>query len=295
MNISTYIEDFITFEFNSASEIITFDNQEIQSEVPFKNGNESQLFLSESGKGFTMQNNKGRTFEFSIQPNCEYTTRQKWLRVVELTSQPYTLRFALRKYISYVPNFPPSTTPSYTESPVLVPYDVNFRNCVISYANESAEKNKQGKGLRIGLDQAISVLVTESEPINALFPCANVLDSMFDFTVDSSETPPSSGFWYLADYYFFLSLSQTYIDSILQYPTDGEYWLSSGAGVPGTGEPIMRNPPFNPYPNKYNTVFGPYTYPTGTVITVQWRNVVLQLATGVICNSTTVTKTFTVG
>lgn len=294
-DISTYIENFITFEFNSASEIITFDNWEISQEVVFKNGNENELFMSENGKGFTMQNTKGRTFEFLIEPNQKYTTRKKWLRVVELTSQPYTLRFAFRKYLSYVPNFPPSTLPPYTESSVLTPFGVNFRNCVLSYQNDSTEKNKIGRGLRIGLDQSISVVVTESEAVNSLFPCANVLDSMFDFTVDSSETPPSSGFWYLADYYFFLSLSQTYIDSILQYPTDSEYWLSSGAGVPGAGEPIMRNPPFNPYPNKYNTVFGPYTYPTGTVITVQWRNVVLQLATGVICNSTTVTKTFIVG
>lgn len=293
--IGTFIERYIEFIFNGGTEYIVFNNWEINSEVIFKNGDESELFISENSKGFSMKNPKGRTFEFSIEINQAYTTRAKWLRLVELTSQPYTLQFVCFNYLSYVPNFPPNTDPPYTGSPVLQSFEVGFENCVLTYSNESAEKNKQGLGLRIGIEQSISIMVTESEPVNALFPCSNVLDSMFDFTVDSSETPPASGFWYLADYYFFLSLSQTYIDSILQYPTDGEYWLSPVAGVPGTGEPIIRNPPFNPYPNKYNTVFGPYTYPTGTVITVQWRNVILQLATGVICNSTTVTKTFIVG
>jgi len=293
MNISNYIEDYIQFIFNDI-ETITFDNQEIQSEVIFKNGDENTLYLSENGKGFSMKEPKGRTFEFSIQPNCTYTTRKKWLQLIELTSKPYTLFFIFNKYLSYVPNFPPSTNIPFSPNPVLQPYGVDFANCVITYANESAEKNKQGLGLRIGLDQAIPVLVTESEPISALFPCSNVADSMFYFGVDSMETPPASGFWYLFDYAFTLNGTQTLIDSILQYPAHGEYWVLPDPCVPGTGAVLDRNGVL-PFPNKYSEQLGPTTFATGTEITVQWTNVVLQLASGVICNSTTVTKTFTVG
>lgn len=289
--IGTLIEDYIEFIFNNVAETITFSNWEINSEVVFKNGNESELFLSENGKGFSMKNPKGRTFEFTIEINQAATTRKKWLRLVELTSQPYTLSFIFNKYLSYIPNFPPSTNIPFTPNPVLQPYGVDFENCVLTYGNESAEKNKQGLGLRIGIDQSIAVIVTESEPINALFPCSNVLDSMFYFDVDSSETPPGSGFWYLSEYEFTLNGAQTYIDSIIQYPAHGEYWVLPNACIPGTGDVLDKNT----INNKYNEQLGPTTFATGTEITVQWRNVILQLATGVICNSTTVTKTFIVG
>lgn len=285
-----FIENFIEFVFNG-SESVIFNNEEISQEIVFKNGYENELFMSESGVGLSMQNFKGRSFEFLINPNKTYKTRTKLQRVLELSALPYTLEFRVNYYLSYIPNFPPSTTPSYTENPTLSAAAVKFQNAVISYANESYEKNKKGRGLRIGLDQSAPFVVTETEAPNALFPCGNVTNDMFDFSVTGTETPPASGFWELTDWQFILNGSQTYIDSILQYPATGEYWVGSTPGAPGAGNILDKNSGNN----RYNDQLGPYTYAAGTILTVQWLNVVVQLNTGVICNATTVTKTFRVG
>jgi len=286
-----FIENYISLVFNSGAETVTFSNWEISQELQFTSGFENELFVSESGKGFTMQNFKGRQFTFLLSPNFTAETRKKLMRVQELTAVQYQLTFYLYNYVSYVPNFPPSTDPSYTPTQDLPSYSVNFSDAVISYANDSTEKIKQGMGLRVGLDQSVSFVVMESLPALSLFPCAQVLDSMFEFNIDSAETPPASGFWYLTNYQFYLALGETFIAAILAYPDTGEYWESPVPLAPGTGLVLLKDL----IGNNYNEELGPSTYPTGTVITVQWTGVIIQLASGVLCNNTTVTFTFTVG
>ena len=283
-----FIENYISLVFNSGAETITFSNWEISQELQFTGGFENELFVSESGKGFTMQNFKGRQFTFLLSPNLTAQTRYKLMRLQELTAVQYQLTFYLYNYVSYVPNFPPSTDPSYTPTQDLPSYSVNFADAVISYANDSTEKIKQGIGLRVGLDQSVSFVVMESLPALSLFPCAQVLDSMFEFDVDSTEVSP--GVWDIFNYEFSLSLGQTFIAAILAYPEHGEYFVNTPV-VPGTGNVLDKEL----IGNLYNDQLGPYTWNTGDVFIVQWTGVIIQLASGVLCNNTTVTFTFTVG
>jgi hypothetical protein len=285
-----YIENYISLVFNAGAETVTFSNWEVSQDVTLTDGYESELFVSESGKGFTMQNFKGRKFSFLLAPNLTAETRKKLMRVQELTAVQYQMKFYLYNFVSYVPNFPPSTTPSYTPTQDLPSYSVNFADAVISYTNESTEKIKQGLGLRVGLDQSLSFTVMESLPALSLFPCAQVLDSMFDFSVSSNEVSP--GVWDLYDYTFFLNLSQTFIAAIISYPEHGEYWVNASSPfAPGTGNILDKDL----IGDNYNDQLGPYTWNTGDVLTIRWTGVILQLASGVLCNDATVTITFTVG
>jgi len=55
-----YIADYIELEFNSGAETIIFSNWEVSTELPFTNGFESQLYVSENGQGLTMQKRRFR-------------------------------------------------------------------------------------------------------------------------------------------------------------------------------------------------------------------------------------------
>ena len=283
---SNYIEKYVELSFNNGSESVIFSNWEVSTELPFTAGFESQLYVSENGQGLTMQNYKGRQFVFGLTPNLTATTRKKLMRLQELTSVQYQMKFLLWGFTSYVPNFPPSTTPSYTPTPVLSAYDVAFDDAVRSYANDSTDKTKQGVGLRLGLDQNIIFTVMECQSSLSLFPCAQVLMSMFDLGVDSFESSP--GVWVLSNFEFSLTLAQTFIDSILFFPQLGSYWETS---IPGVTYEIEKDL----IGTKYNETSGPYFWATGTELTFQWTGVQLQLASGVLCTNATITLTLRVG
>lgn len=283
---SNYIEKYLELSFNNSAESVIFSNWEVSTELPFTAGFESQLYVSENGQGLTMQNFKGRQFVFGLTPNFTAVTRKKLMRLQELTSVQYQMKFYLYGFASYVPNFPPSTSPSYTPSPLLDAYDVAFDNAVIGYNNDSTDKTKQGVGLRLGLDQNIIFTVMECQTSLSLFPCAQVQMSMFDLGLDTFESSP--GNWVLSNFEFSLTLVQTFISTILFFPQFGSYWVTS---IPGVTYEIEKDL----IGTKYNETSGPYTWASGTSLTIQWEGVQLQLASGVLCTNATLTFTFRVG
>lgn len=283
---SNFISNYVELSFNNGTESVIFSNWEISTEIPFTNGYENKLYVSENGQGLTMQTFKGRAFVFELTPNLTAETRKKLMRLQELTAVQYQMKFYLYGFTSYVPNFPPSTSPPYTASNELSAYNVAFDDAVISYNNDSADKTKQGIGLRVGLDQNITFTVMECQPSLSLFPCAQVLDSMFDLGVDSFESSP--GMWVLSNFNFSLTLAQTFIASILFFPQFGEYWVTS---IPGVTYQIEKDL----IGTNYNEVTGPYIWATGTRLTFQWTGVQLQLSSGVLCTNSTITLTLRVG